>query len=67
MTDDTPVTYLDFYTWGSDFLHRPLPPHGPVNLQRKRGLTNKRVSNAKLRALGWRPRYPSFREGWASR
>jgi hypothetical protein len=31
--------------------------------ERKRGDSNKRVSNAKLRALGWTPRYPSFAEG----
>jgi len=62
-TDDTPVTYLDYYAWCSGFLHKPMPPYGPVNLLRKRGLTNKRVSNAKLRATGWQPIYPSFREG----
>ncbi len=62
-TDDTPVTYRDFYAWCSDFLQKPMPPFGPVNLQRKRGVTNKRVSNAKLRATGWSPQYPSFREG----
>ena len=28
---------------------------------RKRGESNKRVSNQKLRALGWEPRYPNFR------
>jgi hypothetical protein len=29
-------------------------------VQRKRGDSNKRVSNAKLRTLGWAPRYPTF-------
>ncbi len=62
-TDDTPVTYRDYYAWCSKFLSQPMPPHGPVNTERKRGLTNKRVSNAKLRATGWAPLYPSFREG----
>ncbi len=62
-TDHCPVTQLDFYTWCSDFLRQPMPPYGPVNTQRKRGLTNKRVSNAKLCATGWAPVYPSFREG----
>jgi len=65
-TDDTPVTYRDYYAWCSDFLQKPMPPFGPVNLKRKRGLTNKRVSNAKLRATGWSPQYPSFREGLAA-
>jgi len=65
-TDDTPVTYHDYYARCSEFLQKPMPPHGPVNTQRKRGLTNKRVSNAKLRATGWQPMYPSFREGLAA-
>ncbi len=61
--DDTPVTHRDYYAWCAEFLRKPMPPHGPVNTQRKRGLTSKRVSNAKLRATGWAPVYPSFREG----
>lgn len=65
-TDDMPVTYFEFYAWCSEFLRKPMPPHGPVNENRKRGLTNKRVSNAKLRATGWQPKYPSFREGLAA-
>jgi nucleoside-diphosphate-sugar epimerase len=65
-TDDTPVTYLDYYKWCSEFLSQPMPPHGPVNTERKRGITNKRVSNAKLRATGWSPHYSSFREGIAA-
>jgi len=62
-TDNTPVTYRDYYAWCSEFLSQPMPPHGAVDTERKRGLTNKRVSNAKLRATGWQPSYPSFREG----
>ena len=62
-TDSTPVTQLDFYTWCAGFLGKPMPPFGPVNLERKRGLTSKRVANAKLVATGWAPIYPSFREG----
>lgn len=62
-TDDTPVIYCEYYAWCSKFLSQPMPPHGRVSRERKRGLTNKRVSNAKLRATGWRPMYPSFREG----
>ncbi len=61
--DDTPVTQRDFYAWCAEFLNKPMPPHGPVNTARKRGVTSKRVSNAKLRASGWQPVYPSFREG----
>ena len=38
----------------------PLPPEGPINTERKRGWTHKQVSNGRLRALGWSPRYPDF-------
>jgi nucleoside-diphosphate-sugar epimerase len=44
-------------------LNRPLPPIGKLEQQRKRGDSNKRVSNAKLRRLGWTPQYPTFAEG----
>jgi len=63
VTDDTPVTLHDFYHWCGEFLRKSMPPYGPVNTERKRGLSSKRVSNSKLRATGWVPIYPSFREG----
>ena len=66
-TDDEPVMLRDFYAWCAEMLRKPLPPHGPINPSRKRGLTNKRVSNRKLRATGWAPSFPSFREGLAAR
>jgi hypothetical protein len=37
-----------------------LPPAGPVDVNRKRGWTHKRVNNARLRSLGWAPKYASF-------
>ncbi len=65
-SDDMAVMQRDYYAWCAQFLNQPLPPTGPVNTRRKRGLTNKRVANAKLRASGWQPLYPSFREGLAA-
>ena len=66
-SDNEPVTLPDYYTWCSQALHLPMPPYGPVNPQRKRGLTNKRVRNDKLRATAWHARFPTFREGLAER
>jgi nucleoside-diphosphate-sugar epimerase len=60
--DDHPMTQRSVYEWLAQRFDKPLPPSGPIDPNRKRGWTNKHVSNAKLRALGWRPRYPSFRE-----
>jgi nucleoside-diphosphate-sugar epimerase len=67
VVDDEPVMLSDYYAWCSQELGLPLPPSGPVDPQRKRGLTNKRIVNRKLRATGWQPRFPSFREGLAER
>jgi nucleoside-diphosphate-sugar epimerase len=65
VADNTPVTQLEWFQWVCARLGRPLPPSAPRNLNRKRAWTSKRVSNAKLRSLGWTPQYPSFREGVA--
>jgi nucleoside-diphosphate-sugar epimerase len=58
--DDRPTTQLECYTWLARHLGRELPPGAPPDYNRKRGWTNKRVSNARLRALGWAPRFSSF-------
>jgi nucleoside-diphosphate-sugar epimerase len=60
--DDTPTTQREIYGWIADHLNRPLPPEGPADLNRKRGWTSKRISNARLRSLGWSPRYPGYRD-----
>lgn len=60
--DDTPVSQHGVYGWIAEFLNRPLPPEGPADMNRKRGWTSKRISNARLRSLGWSPRFPSYRD-----
>ena len=60
--DDTPTTQREIYGWIADHLNRPLPPEGPADMNRKRGWTSKRISNARLRSLGWSPRYPGYRD-----
>ena len=64
VADDHPVTQRDLYTALAANFGRALPPSGPVDLDRKRGWTSKRIANGRLRALGWQPAYPSF-VGWA--
>jgi nucleoside-diphosphate-sugar epimerase len=63
VVDNRPVTQLEWFQWVCARLGRALPDSVPRDLNRKRGWTSKRVSNQKLRSLGWSPRYPSFREG----
>ena len=60
VADNSPASQLETYTWLAERFALPLPPEGPKPEGRKRGWTSKRVSNAKLRAAGWNPVYPSF-------
>ena len=61
VVDDSPTQQREIYEWLAQRLRRAIPPLGRLDVNRKRGVTNKRVSNAKLRGLGWVPRFPSFR------
>jgi nucleoside-diphosphate-sugar epimerase len=63
VVDDQPVLQSECYRWLTRTLGRPLSLVPPGSARRKRGRSNKRVSNATLRALGWAPAYPSFIEG----
>ena len=67
--DDEPVTQLKFFEWLASELKRPLPPRIPpeAEIRRKRGATNKRVSNARLRTeLKYDFQFPDFRKGYAA-
>jgi len=63
VVDDTPAPRAEIIAWLSERLHLPLPA-SPGPAEQEKGRSNKRVSNAKLRALGWSPAYPSYREGF---
>ena len=63
--DDEPTSRREVYAWLSSCLKRPAPALGEKRSRRKRGESDKRVSNRKLRALGWEPRYPHFRVAMA--
>jgi len=60
VVDDEPMLQSDCYRWLARRLNRPLPLIRKSTEQRKRGNTNKRVSNAKLQNLGWTLQYPTF-------
>ena len=68
VADDEPVSQLKFYEWLAVELNKPMPPKVSADAEvwRRRGVTNKRVSNAKLRAaLGYEFQFPDFRAGYA--
>ena len=60
VVDDQPLLQSECYRWLAQKLNRPLPPIAKSEQPRKRGNTNKRVSNVKLRRSGWTPQYPTF-------
>lgn len=66
VVDDEPVSQRDLFEWLANRLKKPMPPAVPPDeLLRKRGATNKRISNQKLKtALGYRLQFPTFREGY---
>jgi nucleoside-diphosphate-sugar epimerase len=66
--DDEPVTQINLFRWLSGATGRAMPPFSAEAEQaRKRGLTNKKVSNRKLKAgLRYSFKYPTFREGFAA-
>jgi nucleoside-diphosphate-sugar epimerase len=67
--DDEPVAQIHFFRWLSETLGKYMPPFATDidNGSRKRGLTNKKVSNRKLKMeLGYQFRYPTFRQGYTA-
>jgi nucleoside-diphosphate-sugar epimerase len=67
--DDEPVTQLNFFEWLSGTLGKDLPPSASADeaTSRRRGLTNKKVSNQRLKLeLGYQFKYPNFRKGYAA-
>jgi len=63
--DDEPAELGEVYAWIARELALPDPPFedGHLPPQRRRS-SNKRCRNALLRASGWSPNYPTFREGY---
>ena len=59
---DQPIKAMDAYEWLAPRLRKPIPSSTEKAPPSKRGVSNKQVSNAKLRALGWTPRFPTFEE-----
>jgi nucleoside-diphosphate-sugar epimerase len=69
VVDDEPVSQRNFFAWLAQKLGRPMPPSVPRDAEanRKRGVTNKKVSNRKLKMeLGYQFKYPDFRQGYTA-
>jgi len=67
--DDEPVSQANFFQWLAGTVGKYPPPSEPENTaeNRKRGVTNKRVSNRRLKMeLGCQFKYPNFRKGYSA-
>jgi len=67
--DDEPVSQMNFFQWLAGTVGKYPPPSEPGNPaeSRKRGVTNKRISNRKLKMeLGHQFKYPNFRKGYSA-
>jgi nucleoside-diphosphate-sugar epimerase len=65
IVDNEPVTQMVFYRYLSQKLNLPIPERTATG-DKKRGVTNKRVSNRRVKEAGYRFKYPTFREGYES-
>lgn len=63
VVDDAPMRSRECYRVMSDVLERAMPPTADTAPARRRSAGSKRVSNAKLRQLGWVPRFPTYESG----
>jgi len=67
--DDEPVSQATFFQWLAATVGKYPPASVPENpvADRKRGVTNKRVSNRRLKMeLGCQFKYPNFRKGYSA-
>lgn len=67
--DDEPVALVHLYRWLSEALGKWMPPFLPEDqmAERKRGVTNKKVSNRRAKMeLGYNFLHPTFRQGYTA-
>lgn len=65
VADDAPVTLREVVAWLCERLQLPIPESEPLEQAPLTLRGDRMIQNARLKALGWSPRYPSFREGYA--
>lgn len=73
LCDDAPAPNSEVVAYAAGLLGLPVPPETPLGEAQRKGparrfyAETKRVSNARAKAeLGWRPAYPTYREGLAA-
>ena len=69
IVDDEPIAHIHFFRWLSETIGKYMPPFAPEEegAWKKRGVTNKKVSNRRLKMeLGYQFKYPTFRQGYTA-
>jgi nucleoside-diphosphate-sugar epimerase len=66
VADDRPATQAEVVGWLCARLGLPLPPTVPLASLPESLRGDRAISNARLKALGWRPRYPDFIAGFSA-
>ena len=66
VADDRPATQAETVGWLCARMGLPLPPTVPLASLHESLRGDRAISNARLKALGWRPRYPDFVAGFSA-
>ncbi|XXF80847.1 NAD-dependent epimerase/dehydratase family protein [Myxococcaceae bacterium GXIMD 01537] len=64
VADDRPATQEETAVWLCERLGLPLPPKVPLASLHETLRGDRFVRNARLKSLGWRPRYPDYTSGF---
>jgi nucleoside-diphosphate-sugar epimerase/RimJ/RimL family protein N-acetyltransferase len=66
VADDRPAPQVETVSWLCQRLGLPLPPAVPLDSLHESLRGDRAVSNARLKALGWKPRYPDYVAGFSA-
>ncbi|MBZ4416424.1 GNAT family N-acetyltransferase [Myxococcus sp. RHSTA-1-4] len=66
VADDRPASQGETVSWLCQRLGLPLPPKVPLESLHESLRGDRAVSNARLKALGWRPRHPDYVSGFTA-
>ncbi|MCY1014435.1 GNAT family N-acetyltransferase [Pyxidicoccus sp. MSG2] len=66
VADDRPAPQEETVTWLCERLGLPPPPRVPLERLHESLRGDRAVSNARLKDLGWRPRYPDYVAGFTA-
>lgn len=64
VSDSVPATHREIYTWLAETLNKPIPEFSGEPALRKRGDSDRRISNTKLVATGFKLTYPNYQVGY---